>query len=115
MDDCISGCSLCHIDRKLGELHVCGTQGSIPHRFNGTSCDSCLCDALRLHSPSFLALNCYESEGQCELFFNYSHSYNMKYQGERDVSLLSEFADEWSSPIRFVLCIGLRILRSETM
>ena len=53
---------------------------AIPLRFNGSSCQSCLCDALRLYSPSFLALNCYQNEGQCELFFKYSYSYNIKYQ-----------------------------------
>ena len=62
------------------ENYTYAAPNAVPLRFNGSSCQSCLCDALRLYNASFLALNCYKNEGQCELFFNYSHSYNMKYK-----------------------------------
>ena len=43
-------------------------------RFNGTNCDSCVCDALLLYRSSFVALNCVGDGYQCELFVNESAS-----------------------------------------
>ena len=63
----------------IGSLKNCtyAAPDVVPFRFNASSCESCVCDALRLYSSSFLALNCFGNGAQCELFFNYSHSFNM--------------------------------------
>lgn len=45
--------------------------------FNGT-CTQCLCEAFVSNpSPNYVAFNCYANENKCDLFHNYSISYQL--------------------------------------
>ena len=63
----------------IGKIDNCSyvAAAALTLRFNGTSCDACLCETLLLYSSTFVALNCYGNGWQCDLFLNRSNLFDM--------------------------------------